>query len=149
MRSRSESIETIRRFNRRYVPVMRLLDKGYLDTDMSTMEVYVLIEIADHEGCSARDIATELHLDKGYLSRMIHGLEKSGLIARVASDVDGRLQLLYLTDAGARLVSYLEESGSQVVGEAFQSVDDSRLSQVADAMEVVLDVLGDSEMGPR
>ena len=142
MRARSESIETIRRFNRHYVPVMRLLDKGYLDTDMSTMEVDVLLEIADHEGCSARDIATELHLDKGYLSRMIHGLEKSGLIARVTSDADGRLQLLYLTDAGARLVSYLEESGSQVVDEAFKGADDAQLAQVADAMELVLDVLG-------
>lgn len=92
---------------------MRLLDKGYLDTDMSTMEVDVLIEIADCEGCSARDIATELHLDKGYLSRMIHGLEKSGLIARVTSDAD------------------------------------SQLSQVADAMGLVLNVLGEGEAGSR
>jgi DNA-binding MarR family transcriptional regulator len=149
MRARSESIEVIRRFNRHYVPVMRLLDKGYLDTGMSTMEVDILIEIANHKGCSARDIATELRLDKGYLSRLIRDLEKNGLISRTSSDVDGRLQLLSLTDDGAQLVSSLEQSGSQIVDEVFAHANDAQLSQVADAMDLVLDVLGNGEEGSR
>jgi DNA-binding MarR family transcriptional regulator len=80
---------------------------------------------------------------------LIRDLEKNGLISRTSSDVDGRLQLLSLTDDGARLVSSLEQSGSQIVDEVFARANDPQLSQVADAMELVLDVLGNGEEGSR
>lgn len=115
MRTRRESIDLIRMFNRRYVPVMRLLDRSYLGTGSSTLEIAVLIEIGEREAVSARDISRLLSVDKGYLSRTIRRFEEQGLVARTASGVDARVQLLSLTDSGRDRVAELSDSGADVV----------------------------------
>lgn len=141
MISREESIDHIRRFNRRYVPVMRLLDKSYLNTGMSTLEIDALIEIGENEGCSARDIAELLSMDKGYLSRAIKKFEERGWIRRSPSEKDARLWLLSLTEVGRRRVDELSGEGASVVGEAFKDADDEDLAEAAEALNRVLQIM--------
>lgn len=141
MRTERESIDQIRRFNRHYVPVMRLLDRSYLDTGMSVLETAALIEIGENEGCSARDIARLLHMDKGHLSRTIRRFVDAGLVSKHASADDARVQLLSLTGEGRRHVDDLAESGADIVAEAFAGASAAQLDEVADAMERVLAVL--------
>lgn len=145
MRTRRESIDLIRMFNRRYVPVMRLLDRSYLGTGSSTFEIAVLIEIGEREAVSARDISRLLSVDKGYLSRTIRRFEEQGLVARTASGADARVQLLSLTDSGRDRVAELSDSGADVVAEAFRDADDDELARVADAMNVILGILEGKE----
>ena len=145
MRTRRESIDLIRMFNRRYVPVMRLLDRSYLGTGSSTLEIAVLIEIGEREAVSARDISRLLSVDKGYLSRTIRRFEEQGLVARTASGADARVQLLSLTDSGRDRVAELSDSGADVVAEAFRDADDDELARVADALNVILGILEGKE----
>ncbi len=145
MRTRRESIDLIRMFNRRYVPVMRLLDRSYLGTGSSTLEIAVLIEIGEREAVSARDISRLLSVDKGYLSRTIRRFEEQGLVARTASGADARVQLLSLTDSGRDRVAELSDSGADVVAEAFRDADDDELARVANAMNVILGILEGKE----
>ena len=145
MRTRRESIDLIRMFNRRYVLVMRLLDRSYLGTGSSTLEIAVLIEIGEREAVSARDISRLLSVDKGYLSRTIRRFEEQGLVARTASGADARVQLLSLTDSGRDRVAELSDSGADVVAEAFRDADDDELARVADAMNVILGILEGKE----
>ena len=145
MRTRRESIDLIRMFNRRYVPVMRLLDRSYLGTGSSTLEIAVLIEIGEREAVSARDISRLLSVDKGYLSRTIRRFEEQGLVARTASGADARVQLLSLTDSGRDRVAELSDPGADVVAEAFRDADDDELARVADAMNVILGILEGKE----
>ena len=145
MRTRRESIDLIRMFNRRYVPVMRLLDRSYLGTGSSTLEIAVLIEIGEREAVSARDISRLLSVDKGYLSRTIRRFEEQGLVARTASGADARVQLLSLTDSGRDSVAELSDSGADVVAEAFRDADDDELARVANAMNVILGILEGKE----
>lgn len=145
MRTRCESIDLIRMFNRRYVPVMRLLDRSYLGTGSSTLEIAVLIEIGEREAVSARDISRLLSVDKGYLSRTIRRFEEQGLVARTSSGADARVQLLSLTDSGRDRVAELSDSGTDVVAEAFRGAGDEELARVADAMDVILGILGGRE----
>lgn len=140
MRTRCESIDLIRMFNRRYVPVMRLLDRSYLGTGSSTLEIAVLIEIGEREAVSARDISRLLSVDKGYLSRTIRRFEEQGLVARTSSGADARVQLLSLTDSGRDRVAELSDSGTDVVAEAFRGAGDEELARVADAMDVILGI---------
>ena len=141
MRTRCESIDLIRMFNRRYVPVMRLLDRSYLGTGSSTLEIAVLIEIGEREAVSARDISRLLSVDNGYLSRTIRRFEEQGLVARTSSGADARVQLLSLTDSGRDRVAELSDSGTDVVAEAFRGAGDEELARVADAMDVILGIL--------
>ena len=140
MRTRRESIDLIRMFNRRYVPVMRLLDRSYLGTGSSTLEIAVLIEIGEREAVSARDISRLLSVDKVYLSRTIRRFEEQGLVARTASGADARVQLLSLTDSGRDRGAELSDSGADVVAEAFRDADDDELARVAAAMNVILGI---------
>lgn len=139
--ARQQSLDQIRRFNRHYVPLMRLLDRSYLDTNMSTLEVAALIEIGEDEGCSARDISQLLHMDKGYLSRTIRQFEREGLVERTPSPEDGRLQLLSLTNAGRDRVGELRVAGEEIVDEAFDGVLDAQLVEAAAALVRVLEIL--------
>lgn len=141
MSTREESIERIRRFNRAYVPAMRLLDRSYLDTGMSTLETAVLIEIGEGNGVSARDISVRLNMDKGHLSRVIGRFEREGLVERSASSEDGRLLVLSLTRAGRRRVDELVEIGAEIVETAFDKSTDAELARVAKAMGTILSIL--------
>lgn len=145
MATRQESIDQIRRFNRHYVPIMRLLDRSYLDTGMPTLEVAALLEIGENDGCSARDIVSLLHMDKGYLSRTIRRFENEGLVSRAVSEEDARVQLLSLTQAGRAYVDKLKVAGQDIVAKAFDEVDDERLAEAASDLTRVLGIMGRGE----
>ena len=138
---RRKSIELIRRFNRTYVPAMRLLDRSYLDTGMSTLEAAALLEIGEGDGVSARDIARKLGMDKGYLSRAVARFESEGWVERSPSPEDGRLQVLALTEAGRKRVEELAQRGTRIVEAAFDGATDAELARVAKAMGTILSTL--------
>ena len=141
MGSRKESVDQIRRFNRRYVPAMRLLDRSYLDTGLASLEAAALLEIGENGGCSARDISRRLNMDKGYLSRAIRRFEEEGLVEKSPSPDDGRLQALALTDAGRARIAELAESGAGIVEDAFVGATDEELARVAGTMRTILEIL--------
>ena len=141
MGTRGKSIDQIRRFNRRYVPAMRLLDRSYLDTGLSTLEAAALLEIGEGGGVSARDIARKLGMDKGYLSRAVSRFESEGWVERSPSPEDGRVQLLSLTEVGRARAAELAESGADIVEAAFDGATDAELARVAKAMGAILSVL--------
>lgn len=141
MKARAESIEDIRRFNRHYVPMMALLDQKYLDTNYSAMEVNVLIEIGEQEGCSAKDIIALLRLDKGYLSRLVRRFEEEGLVERIPSKDDGRLRQLYLTEGGRDVVSDLVEKGVRLADSVLSEATDEQCEEVAMCMERIIRII--------
>lgn len=142
MGTRDESVTQIRRFNRTYVPAMRLLDRSYLDTGMSSLETAALLEIGESDGgVSARDISRRLNMDKGYLSRAITRFEAEGLVKKTPSPEDRRLQMLSLTDAGRNRAVELARNGSEVIESAFGNASDAEIAQVAKAMETILSIL--------
>ena len=92
-----QAIADIRSFNRRYTKWVGALDRHHLGSDFSLAEVRVLYEIAHHPNSLARDIAHQLGLDTGYLSRILTRFDKGGLVERRTSDKDGRAVTLSLT----------------------------------------------------
>ena len=61
--------------------------------------IYELGQVAE---TTASALAQVLDLDPGHLSRVLSGLEASGIVARKRSPDDGRRQLLSLRRAGTR-----------------------------------------------
>ncbi len=95
-------VAAVRAFNRFYTPVIGLLDEqgGSGAAALSLTQVRLLYELASRKGLTARRLAEELGLDTGYLSRLLGGFERRGLIRRVASRQDAREKILALTAAG-------------------------------------------------
>jgi DNA-binding MarR family transcriptional regulator/GNAT superfamily N-acetyltransferase len=89
-----------RRFNRVYTRFIGTLNERLLNSEFSLAESRVLYEIANRDTSNASEIAAELGLDPGYLSRLLRKFEEKGLLRRRASGEDGRSATLHLTARG-------------------------------------------------
>ena len=104
-----ERVAAVRRFNRFYTQQLGVLHEGWLDSAFSLAQARVLYEISRRDGVTARELAAELGLDPGYLSRILRGFEVRGLISRRISDADARQSFLALTGRGRRAYAPLEQ----------------------------------------
>src|ERR1700751_3119595 len=92
-----ERVGAVRRFSRFYTRKIGVLCEGLVGSPVSLTEGRVLYELAQREPVTASDIAGELALDAGYLSRILGSFDKRGLIEKRTSDRDGRQGILTLT----------------------------------------------------
>lgn len=133
----TEQIARVRAFNRDYTRRIGVLAEGLLDSPYSLTEVRVMYEIAHREALTAGDLAQDLELDKGYLSRILKRFEAKRLLARSAAPEDARRQYLRLTPAGMRVFTPLEERTREQIGAMLAKLDDERRSAVLEAMDVI------------
>ncbi len=96
----SDAIAAVRRFNRFYTRQVGALREGLLDSRFTLTETRVLYELAHRDELTATDLARDLCLDPGYLSRILARFEADGLLARAMSEADRRRAVLRLTEAG-------------------------------------------------
>jgi DNA-binding MarR family transcriptional regulator len=96
----SGEIAKFRHFNRMYTRYLGTLNEGLLNSDYSLAEARVLYELANRNAPKASEIAEELGMDPGYLSRLLGKFERDGLLRKKASDQDGRFAELVLTTRG-------------------------------------------------
>src|ERR1700751_3194432 len=95
-----DRVACVRRFSRFYTRRIGVLHEGLLDSPLSLTEGRVIWELAQRETATAAELAAELGLDAGYLSRILGGFERRGLIDRRAPERDGRESDIALTQGG-------------------------------------------------
>jgi DNA-binding MarR family transcriptional regulator/GNAT superfamily N-acetyltransferase len=133
--------ERLREFNRFYTSRIGVLREGLLDSAFSLTQARVLYELAQREPVAARDISGALELDAGYLSRILQGFAKRGLIARKLSARDRRSQNLRLTDPGRAAFSALDRASHETsiaLLSAMSAFDRARLLRALDTAQRAL-----------
>lgn len=98
----------IRRFNRFYTRQIGVLTEELLDTPFSLAEGRLLYELAHNEPVTAMALKAATGLDQGYLSRLLKGFQRQGLLAKGAHPDDGRIRLLRLTAKGRSAFARLD-----------------------------------------
>jgi DNA-binding MarR family transcriptional regulator/N-acetylglutamate synthase-like GNAT family acetyltransferase len=139
-----DRIEAVRQFNRFYTKTIGLLPEGHLDTQHSLAEARVLYELAHRSTPTASEIADELGLDAGYMSRIVRRLEEQRLIARRRSSADGRQALLGLTTKGRARFSTLNRRAQRDVAKVLGGLSLERQERLTRAMDHVRSLLGDA-----
>jgi DNA-binding MarR family transcriptional regulator/N-acetylglutamate synthase-like GNAT family acetyltransferase len=138
----SERVAVVRRFNRFYTQRIGLLQEGWADGPFSLTQARVLYEIIHRNKSTASEIAKELGLDAGYLSRILRGFEVRGLIVRQTSDSDGRQSLVSMTPRGRKAFAPLEERSSVEVDALLRNLSTDEQRRLFDAMRAIEGVLG-------
>jgi DNA-binding MarR family transcriptional regulator/GNAT superfamily N-acetyltransferase len=139
----ADAVAQVRRFNRFYTRLVGALDKGHLHSSFSLAETRVLYELAYGEAPTATELGRDLRLDAGYLSRMLRGFERRGLVERVRSASDGRRNHLQLTPKGRSTFEDLNARASEVVADVLEPLADGQRVQLLDSMRTIETLLGD------
>jgi DNA-binding MarR family transcriptional regulator/GNAT superfamily N-acetyltransferase len=136
--------ETVRRFNRFYTRQIGLLHEHLLESEFSLTEARILYELAHRTGLTSSDLCRVLGLNAGYLSRVIAGFEKQGLVAKTRSQADARVSELALTDAGRATFEVLNLASRNEVTAMLGRMTESTQQQLVDAMTQIEALLGES-----
>jgi len=130
-------VQAVRGFNRFYTRKIGVLDEGHLDSPFSLAEVRVLYEVAHRRQPSASELARDLGLDAGYLSRILRSFRGRGLVARTPSREDGRQSRLALTPKGKQVFAPLERRASEAVAEMLRHLNGGQRTRLAGALDAV------------
>src|SRR5437667_8953092 len=120
-----QRIQTVRRFNRFYTRRIGVLQDGYLRSPFSLAEARVLYELAHTERATATQLAGQLELDAGYLSRIVGGFLKRGLVDRTRSERDAREDWLRLTPRGRDVFEPLDADAREQIGALLAALSDA------------------------
>lgn len=135
-------VEAVRRFSRFYTTLIGLLDEGILESPYSLSEARVVYELAHAGERTATELAAELGLDPGYLSRLLRGFDRKGLLVKRRSDEDRRRVHLALSRKGRAAFDRLNEGSAEQIRGLLAGLGDAEQRRVVGAMETIEGLLG-------
>jgi DNA-binding MarR family transcriptional regulator/N-acetylglutamate synthase-like GNAT family acetyltransferase len=138
----ADPVAAVRHFNRFYTRQIGLLDEGMHHSPFSLTELRVMFEIFHHPGITATGVREALALDAGYLSRILRGLRRQGLVSARAPEADRRCRTLTLTDRGLRTFEGLNARASEEVGAMLARLSGPQRRDLVRAMRGIEDLLG-------
>ena len=134
-------VAAVRRFNRFYTRQIGLLQETLLESPFSLTEARVLYELGTGTPTHATALGKELGLDAGYLSRILQGFERRGLLERTPSKTDGRQHVLALTAPGRTAFARLDGASRREIEtllDRLPAPDQTRLVASMHAIEQLL-----------
>lgn len=143
-----DQIATVRRFTRFYTRQIGLLESKLLNSPFSLTEARILYELANRQSLTAAELARDLGLDPGYLSRIVKRFEEQGLLTRTPSQQDGRQSVLTITEAGRAAFSPLDRGSAEQVGGMLEALTPEQRHKLTASMEMIERLLGDSADNP-
>lgn len=139
-----DRVADVRTFNRFYTRVIGVLREGLLRSPYSLTEARVIFELAQREVTEAVELRRLLDIDAGYLSRILSRFEADGLAVRRRSGVDGRRQVVVLTDQGRAAFETLDARSADETRSLLSRLDEADQRRLVDAMGTIRRLLGGS-----
>lgn len=144
-----QNIGAVRRFSRFYTREIGLLQASWLNAPYSLTQARILYELSRRERCTASDLAVELGLDHGYLSRILAGFAREKLIGRERSKEDGRQIVLSLTAKGRKAFAPFDERSQRDAGALLGKLSSNDQQRMVHAMNTIEALVGHNEKQTR
>ena len=145
MKQDQELIHRIRGFNRFYTNILGLLDQHFLDSPFSLTEGRVLYEVCNMENCTAKKIRENILIDEGYLSRILEGFVRRGLIEKTASPQDARLRIILPTEKGKLEFAQINDNSNELIAKMIAKLSAEERQDLLDKMEGIHSLLEKSD----
>lgn len=143
-----QTIDHIRRYSRMLVREFGFLDQTIAGTDLSASAVHAIVEIAEREGLTAKQLGAALLLEKSTVSRLLGRLVAKGFVEEMPLPQDGRAKALSLTQAGRQTLARIEgHAVNQVVG-ALSGGDSAMHASVEAGLRLYAEALGRGRLAP-
>jgi DNA-binding MarR family transcriptional regulator/N-acetylglutamate synthase-like GNAT family acetyltransferase len=142
-----ERIAAVRRFNRFYTQRIGVLQGAWLDSPFSLTEARVLYELKQRAGTTASEIARELGIDAGYLSRILRRFQKLRLIKKETSPADARQSFLTLTEHGRKAFAPLETRSNRDVAVMLGKLPAAQQDDLVDALRMAESLMSEITRG--
>ncbi len=97
----------------------------------------LLVDIGDKAPARAADLADELGVTKGVISRQVVALERLGLIERRPDATDARAHTLVLSAAGRRAIARSQAQRHERMEQLLGACDAEELAQIAGGLTLL------------
>ena len=138
-----ERIAAVRRFSRFYTRQLGLLQESLVHTRFSLSEARVLYELAHREKVTASELAADLDLDHGYLSRILRRFGDDGLLKKARAPNDARQSVISITAKGRKAFAPLNKGSHDQVAAILERLQPADQQRVVGAMATVESLLGE------
>jgi len=130
-------IDAVRRFNRFYTRRIGVLRAGLLGSPYRLTEARLLYELAQGGQATASALGRDLGLDLGYLSRLLQGLKRRGLVRARRAAHDGRQSLLTLSAKGRQAFAVLDSRSREATAQMLKPLPEQDRARLVGAMRTV------------
>jgi DNA-binding MarR family transcriptional regulator len=120
----------------------RLMTQTLADHGFHPGQAICLRMLIANDGITQRDLAKALYVAPPTLTKMLHSMEKAGLVQRRADAGDARLTRVELTDAGRALEKHMRAAAVEYVNATIGTLppDDRReLTRLLDALSATIE----------
>jgi DNA-binding MarR family transcriptional regulator/GNAT superfamily N-acetyltransferase len=138
-----DRIAAVRRFSRFYTRQLGLLQESLVHTRFSLSEARVLYELAHRQTVTASELAADLDLDHGYLSRILRRFGEDGLLRKIRAPDDRRQSVISITAKGRKAFAPLNKGSHDQVAAMLERLQPADQQRVVGAMASIEALLGE------
>ncbi len=123
--------------------IARRLQKNFksANIDITIEQWSVLYHLWKQDGLSQQQLCEATFRDKPSITRLVDNLEKLGLVKRVSSKEDRRINKIYLTKEATALQEQTMELANQTLNEALAGVSNGQVEIAKEVLQMVYDNL--------
>jgi len=123
--------------------IARRLQKNFktANIDITIEQWSVLYHLWKLDGLSQQQLCDATFRDKPSITRLVDNLEKLGLVKRVSSKEDRRINKIYLTNQATALQEQTMELANQTLNEALAGVSNGQVEIAKEVLQMVYDNL--------
>ena len=126
--------------------IARRLQKNFktANIDITIEQWSVLYHLWKQDGLSQQQLCDATFRDKPSITRLVDNLEKLGLVKRVSSKEDRRINKIYLTKEATALQEQTMELANQTLNEALAGVSNGQVEIAKEVLQMVYNNLSAS-----
>ena len=103
---------------------------------LNTTELRIVVRLSGAEPVTINELARQLSIDKGWVSRSLRALEHRGLVRRAPHPTDTRATLVYLAEAGDELQRRIFPIAKAHDDRLLEGLDRGRIERLLDALTI-------------